>query len=167
MRQADYLRGEVMDKLIEFLFDGLLTLVLKIVGIVLVLTVLLQIYSRIGMTAPYSWTEELSRFSFIWFCFLGSCYTLRKDLHLGIDYYYDKMPLKVQKAVSVIISLLVLIFGLMLFVYGLKMMQITSFQKSPILRLNMSNMYAVLPTTGFFFTIHSIHKLIKQFKTAK
>ena len=77
------------------------------------------------------------------------------------------MPLKVQKAVSVIISLLILIFGLMLFVYGLKMMQITSFQKSPILRLNMSNMYAVLPTTGFFFTIHSIHKLIRHFKTAR
>ena len=71
-----------MEKLIDFLFDTVLAAVLKIVGIILTLTILLQIFSRFIMIHPFSWTEELSRFAFIWFCFLGAAYTLRLKLHL-------------------------------------------------------------------------------------
>lgn len=156
-----------MEKIIVFLFDKLLAFALKVVGIVLVLTVLLQIFSRIRMTAPFSWTEELSRFSFIWFCFLGSAYTLRLKLHLGIDYYYNKFSPRIRLYIDRGIYLLILFFGFLLFVYGIKMMGITSFQKSPILRISMAYMYMVLPTTGFFFIIFSFSELLLLLKRSR
>jgi len=153
-----------MDKLIDFLFDTVLTLLLKIVGFVLIGSVLIQIISRAGMTAPFSWTEELARFSFLWFCFLGSSYALRKKLHLGIDYFYLKFNFRIRFWIDFGINSLVLFFGILLFVYGIKMMGITSIQKSPILRLNMAFMYAVLPATGFLFSIFSVHQLLLLLK---
>ena len=153
-----------MERIIELLFDRFLATLIKIVGIVLILTVLIQIFSRLQMTSPFSWTEELSRFSFIWFCFLGSSYTLRKKLHLGIDYYYNKFSRPIRIWIDRAIYGLILLFGLLLFIYGIKMMGIALYQKSPILRIDMAYMYAVLPTTGFFFSVFSVHQLLLLFK---
>ena len=148
-----------MERLIGFLFDTLLAAVLKIVGILLTLTILLQIFSRFIMIHPFSWTEELSRFAFIWFCFLGSAFTLRKNLHLGIDYFYRKFNPRLRRAVEFFIQLLILFFGYLLVHFGFIMVGMTTFQKSPIMRLPMSYMYAVLPATGFFFVIFSVYQL--------
>ncbi len=150
-----------MESFVRFLFDTILATLLKVVGIVLTLAVLLQIFSRYIMIHPFSWTEELSRFSFIWFCFLGSAYTLRQKLHLGIDYFYLKFGPRMRLTIDLVINTLVLFFGGMLISFGSVMMSLTTFQKSPILRLNMSNMYMVLPVTGFFFVVFSIHQLLQ------
>lgn len=153
-----------MGKIIEILFEKILTTLLKIVGLVLTLAIVVQIFSRFIMVNPFSWTEELSRFSFIWFCFLGSSYALKKKLHLGIDYFYHKLNTEGKRRLDIVINGLVLVFGLILFFFGFRMMGITSIQRSPILRINMAFMYAVLPVTGFFFTLFSANQLKSLFK---
>ncbi len=148
-----------MDRVIEFLFEKLLPFLLKLIGFILVFAILLQIFVRFIMIHPFSWTEELSRFSFIWFCFLGSAYALKKNLHLGIDYFYKKAAPATQRKIDLFIHLLILFFGILLCYYGTIMTRISSFQKSPILRLQMSYMYIVLPITGGFFLILSGYRL--------
>jgi len=148
-----------MDRLIEFLFEKLILFLLKLIGSILLLTILLQIFVRFIMVHPFSWTEELSRFSFIWFCFLGSAYALKKNLHLGIDYFYKKAAPATRRKMDMFIHLIILFFGFLLCYYGTIMTQISSFQKSPILRLQMSYMYMVLPITGSFFLLFSGYRL--------
>lgn len=149
-----------MKRFIDILFDIVLATALKIIGMVLVLAILIQIFSRITMMHPFSWTEELSRFSFLWFCFLGSAYTLRMKLHLGIDYFYRKFSVKYKVYVDFFIQSTVIFFGYLLVHYGIVMISLTTFQKSPILRLPMASMYAVLPVTGFFFIIFSLYQVL-------
>lgn len=153
-----------MERIIRFLFDAVLARLVQLIGTILILSVLLQILSRFVMLQPFPWTEELARFSFIWFCFLGSACTLRKNLHLGIDYYYLKFNLDSRRVIDILVTIFVMVFGLLLVVLGMRMVGITGIQRSPIMRLRMSYMYAVLPVTGALYTIFSLHQLITLLK---
>jgi TRAP-type transport system small permease protein len=148
-----------MERIIVFLFDKVLATFLKVTGMVLVFSILLQIFSRIAMTHPFSWTEELSRFAFVWFCFLGSAYTLRMKLHLGIDYLYQKFGQRMRRVLDFIIQGLILFFGGLMLYTGLLMVKVTAIQRSPILRLPMSYIYVVLPICGFYIVVFSIYQL--------
>jgi len=149
-----------MERFINFVFDVLLTAALKIIGFVLTMAILLQIFSRFVMINPFSWTEELSRFAFIWFCFLGASHALRLKLHLGIDYFVLKLAPGPRRVVEALIQAVVLFFGYLMLHFGIVMMGMTTFQKSPILRWPMSTMYMVLPVTGFFFVLFSGYRLV-------
>ena len=153
-----------MERIIRIIFDQFLTRLLQLLGLMLIMAILIQIYSRFIMLRPFSWTEELARFSFLWFCLLGSAYTLRKDMHLGIDYYYLKFNPSARKIIDIFVTGLILFFGVLLIVLGMRMVVLTMGARSPIMRLPMSYMYAVLPATGFLFTIFSAHKIIELLK---
>ncbi|HOV39057.1 MAG TPA: TRAP transporter small permease [Spirochaetales bacterium] len=155
---------QTMERVVKFLFDAFIPLILKIIGIVLTITILLQVFSRFIMIHPFTWTEELSRFAFIWFCFLGSVYALRRKLHLGIDYFYRKFSSRTRKVADIFINALILFFGYILVHFGYIMIGLTSMQLSTILRIPMSYMYAVLPITGFLFFLIGLYELINLFK---
>jgi TRAP-type C4-dicarboxylate transport system permease small subunit len=148
-----------MTRIVEFLFDVVVATALKIIGTVLVVTVLAQIFSRMFMANPYSWTDELARFSFLWFCFLAAGHALRMNAHLGLDYFYRKLNPKLRVRIDLFVQALTLFFGCLLLHFGIVMMTLTAIQKSPILRLQMSWMYAVLPTAGFLFVLHSVYQI--------
>jgi TRAP-type C4-dicarboxylate transport system permease small subunit len=89
---------------------------------------------------------------------------LRRNLHLGIDYYYQKFSVGAKKGIDIFIYILILFFSFLLLYFGYIMMELTKLQMSTILRIPMSYMYAVLPVTGFFFFIYSFYSLILKFK---
>jgi len=154
-------------RIINILFNVILENILKVLGIILVIVVLIQIFARAFMANPFLWTEEVSRFIFIWFCFLGSAYVLKKNAHLSIDYFYRKFSEKTQLYVDVFIQVVAIYFGYLLLHYGIMMMQLTTMQKSPVLRLQMSYMYAVLPVVGVLFIIAGVNEVILIIKNHK
>ena len=44
-----------------------------------------QIFMRYVMGASLSWSEELSRYFFVWLTFLGAVLTFRENSHMGIE----------------------------------------------------------------------------------
>jgi len=154
-------------RIIDVLFNVILENILKVLGIILVIVVVIQIFARAFMANPFLWTEELSRFLFIWYCFLGSAYVLKKKAHLSIDYFYRKHSKKTQFIIDIFIQAMSVYFGYILLRYGFKMMQLTTMQKSPVLRLQMSYMYAVLPVVGVLFIIAGVNEVILIIKNHK
>jgi TRAP-type C4-dicarboxylate transport system permease small subunit len=144
-----------MRRFVNFLYDDLLVFVVKIVGIVMVLVLLAQVFSRLLMPVPLAWTEELSRYLFIWFCLLGCVLTLRQMQHLGIAYFYAKLPDGPRRALAIVIDVLVAVFGLFVLMKGLELIDVTSFQRSTVMRLPMKYVYLVLPIMGAMFVLHS------------
>lgn len=155
-----------MEKFIDILYEKIIGNLIKVVGIVMTVTILTQIFSRAFMKVPFSWTEELSRFMFMWFCFLGSGLALKRKAHLGIDYFVNKMNPKFRYFNQIIIDLLVGLFGFFMSYYGLSIAQIMHKQVSSVMRIPMSYFYAVIPVTGVLFLILSIYHLLKIFNIA-
>ena len=140
----------------DFLYGRVLLPLVKLLGFATVTVVLAQIASRHLMSAPFPWTEELSRFLFIWFCLLGSVVALVQRQHLGIDFVVLRLPPEMRRAALIAVDLLIALFGLFVLVKSIDLMQIASFQRSNILRIPMPYIYLAFPIMGFFFIFHGV-----------
>lgn len=140
----------------DLLYGRLLLPVVKLLGFATILVVLAQIASRHLMSMPFPWTEELSRFLFIWFCILGSVVALVQRQHLGIDFLVLRLPPPARRIALIGVDLLIGLFGVFVLVKSIDLMQIASFQRSNIMRIPMPYVYVAFPIMGFFFAFHSV-----------
>lgn len=67
------------------------TILLVLLGL-LVAVVFLQVASRFVLKLPIEWSEEMSRFLFIWFCWLGCSYATCRYHHIRITAHFRIMP---------------------------------------------------------------------------
>lgn len=58
----------------------------------LLCVVVLQIIARSVLTISIPWTEELSRFLFIWLTYIGAAIAARKGSNIVIDMLIQKIP---------------------------------------------------------------------------
>ncbi len=58
----------------------------------LVAVVFLQVASRFVLKLPVAWSEEMSRFIFIWFCWLGCSYATCSYHHIRITAHLRALP---------------------------------------------------------------------------
>lgn len=153
-----------MKKINDFIFKYLINPVVKVTGVALLLVILLQIFGRMFMKRPPAWTEEMSRFIFLWYCFLGCAVTLRHKQHLGLDYFYLKMGKKAQYIIDLCIQVLTIVFGIYCAVYGTQLLEIVTKRVAPITRLSMRYFYLVLPIMGILFVLLGLENLIDLLK---
>jgi TRAP-type C4-dicarboxylate transport system permease small subunit len=59
----------------------------------MVILVFSNVVLRYGFNLGITFSEEVSRFLFIWVVFLGAVLTLRDNAHLGVHMLTKKLPL--------------------------------------------------------------------------
>ena len=129
------------------------------IGLVMFISILAQVLTRTFLRVPFAWTDEVARFSFIWFCFLGGVLTLRYKLHLGIDYFESKMPEKMRFINRIFVCSLIIAFGLFLGILGLRLFDIVGVQVTPIMRVPMRYLYLALPVAGFLYAFLAFYQM--------
>src|SRR5436190_17263704 len=99
-----------MKRIIDAYHRLLTWLMVATVGI-LIVPVTLQIISRYTALIPsWIWTEELSRFLFIWMIMLGSMIGVREGTHFVVD-VLPQMPPRPNAVVQMLADLGVLVFA--------------------------------------------------------
>jgi TRAP-type C4-dicarboxylate transport system permease small subunit len=153
---------KVLDRSLE-------TLVIVVMA-VLVLDVLWQVFTRLILKDPSTWTEELATFMLIWVSLLGAAVALGRGAHLGIDYFVGKLPAKVRLGTEVIVFLSVSLFSLLVMVLGgidLVASNLELGQESPALRIKMGYVYLAVPISGFFLTLYGVIGLVERLQMLK
>ncbi|WP_240493081.1 TRAP transporter small permease [Kushneria phosphatilytica] len=86
--------------------DGLFALLsaLSLLGIVLV--VVLQIVSRLMLPITLAWTEELSRYLFIWMVALSAGLILRRRRHVTLELFHHRLGRRGQALYQSLVCLL-------------------------------------------------------------
>jgi TRAP-type C4-dicarboxylate transport system permease small subunit len=153
-----------VEKFIRVLYDRIVFTLVWIIGTVMSLCILIQIFGRTFMAVPFSWTDELARFALIWFCFLGGAMTLRNKLHLGIDYFESKMPAGMKFGNRIFVYALIITFGLFLGVLGTQLLGIVGKQLTPVMRIPMATVYFAIPLAGFLYAILGAWQLLCHVK---
>src|SRR6266550_5419237 len=106
-------------KKIILAYNQLLTWLMAATVGVLVLPVSLQIISRYTALIPsYIWTEELSRFLFIWMVMLGAMIGIREHSHFEVDVWPDLGP-KPTALLRIVSHVCVLAFALVFVWWGI------------------------------------------------
>ncbi|WP_169313429.1 TRAP transporter small permease [Treponema primitia] len=134
-----------MEKLIHIIFDVIIGFIIKIIGAVMITAVLLQIAFRYLPFSGMTWTEELGRLTFVWFCLLSTAVTFVKGQHLAIDYFYLKWNKTVQTIMTYVSWLLILTFSGVVSFQGFKLLEMVGKQRSPVLRLSFFWFYLSVP----------------------
>jgi len=93
-------------QILDWILDGatllLLTLLLLVVGA--------QIFARYVLNHSLFWSEELARYLFIYLVFLGAAIALRREGHIRVSFFVERLPSGLGKAVAVMGDLLLLLF---------------------------------------------------------
>ena len=115
---------------------------------VLIVPVTLQIVSRYTALIPsWIWTEELSRFLFIWMVMLGAMIGIREGTHFEVDVWPDLGP-KATALLRIVSNLFVLVFALVFVWWGVEFVRFGWSQNSELAELPMAFIFMAWPVAG-------------------
>ena len=141
-----------MGRLIGAYHRALGWLLAATVGI-LILPVTLQTFSRYTELIPsYLWTEEASRFLFVWMIMLGAMVGVREKTHFEVDVWPQLSP-RADAMLRIVSNLFVLAFALVLAWWGVEFVRFGWNQSSEIAELPMWTIFVAWPLTGVTWMI--------------
>src|SRR5216117_2400987 len=141
-----------MKKLIGW-YHRLLTRLIVATVAILVIPVTLQIISRYTQLIPsYIWTEELSRFLFIWMVMLGAMIGIREHTHFEVDVWPELKP-KANALLRIVSQLFVLVFALVFIWWGIQFVRFGWNQLSELAELPMPYIFVAWPLAGVTWLI--------------
>jgi TRAP-type C4-dicarboxylate transport system permease small subunit len=136
-----------MRKIIDA-YHQLLTWLMVATVAILIIPVTIQIVSRYTQLIPaYIWTEELSRFLFIWMVMLGAMIGIREHSHFEVDVWPELRP-RANALLRIVSHVFVLIFALVFVYWGIKFVQFGWYQESELAELPMPFIFIAWPLTG-------------------
>ena len=118
--------------------------------------VLLQVGMRYLFAYPNPWSEEVSRFCFIWMSLLGASLAVGQRAHFGFDQVTKGLAPRVKRAVEAFAGAVVLMFSLLLIATGLALVDLTMGERSSALNLPIALVYAAVPVSGVLMVIHML-----------
>ena len=115
---------------------------------VLIVPVTLQVISRYTALIPaWIWTEELSRFLFIWMIMLGSMIAVREGTHFVVD-VWPRMSPRATAALQIVANVFVLAFAIVFLWWGIQFVRFGWDQTSELADLPMPFIFAAWPVAG-------------------
>lgn len=100
-------------------------------------TVLLQVSSRLFLPFSIAWTEELSRYLFIYMVALSAGVVLRQHRNISVELFHHMLGPRMKAAFQALICLMIGLFAFLVLPYAWQYAQNGAWQTSPTLRLPM------------------------------
>lgn len=152
-----------MKKLIDAYHRLLTWLMAGTVGI-LIVPVSLQTFSRYTELIPrYLWTEELSRFVFIWMIMLGAMVAVRDRGHFEVDVWPELGP-RPDAMLRIGSNLFVLVFALVFIWWGIDFARFGWEQSSEIAELPMWTIFVAWPLAGVTWVLFLGESFVADWK---
>src|SRR5947209_18813314 len=115
---------------------------------ILIVPVTLQIISRYTALIPaWIWSEELSRFLFIWMIMLGAMIGVREGSHFVVDVLPD-LPPRANAFLQIVTNLLVLAFALVFVWWGIASVRFGWDPTSELAEVPLASLFMACPAAG-------------------
>ena len=132
---------------------------LCLAGLVIVLA--LQVVFRYGLSIGLSWSEETSRFLFIWFVYVSASLAARAGTHVRVTAFVEIVPEPARHWVRVAADLIWIAFNLLVITSGImlfyRMLHYPVYSTSLLLPL--SYIYLVIPVAHALMIFRIIQRL--------
>ncbi len=124
-----------------------------------------QVITRYVFNNPSAWTEEILTYGFVWLSILSATYVFGIREHMRLTFFLDKLSFKMRKVLEIIIELIIILFSILVFVYGgIKICSLTFIQITPALQWSTGMLYSIIPISGVLTIIFSIINIIEIIK---
>lgn len=133
-----------------------------------VVLIFIQIIMRYVFLASLSWSEELARYLFIWYTWIGASYAVAKHRHIRIEILCDLIKGKPRIMLELVVLLVWAAFSMFLAVKGVEVVRIIAVrgQLSAALQIPMALAYAAIPAGALLMSLRLIGEIVsvcKQF----
>ena len=131
---------------------------------ILIVPVTLQVVSRYTALIPaWIWTEELSRFLFIWMIMLGSMIGVREGTHFIVDVWPELAP-RPAALLQIVTNVFVLALALVFVWWGIGFVRFGWDQTSELAELPMVFIFAAWPIAGLTWVLFLGEGFVASFR---
>ena len=103
---------------------------------------------------PLFWTEELTRYLFIWIIMIGSIVAVDKKIHFNVEFIVKFFPRPFRKLLSLVENALIILFLVVLGYKGIGAYHSMSGVTTPSLSLPQFIPFSIIPVAAFFMLLH-------------
>ena len=127
----------------------------------LVLTTVWQVFSRLVLNSPVTWSEELAKVLFVWLSFLGAALVYGERGHMAVEMLARKFKSGGERAFGVWTHVVALFFGAFVLVFGgYKAAANAWTQNLTALPVTIGLVYIVIPIAGLAIVIYALAYII-------
>lgn len=139
--------------------------VVVVLFVILILLCFLQVLFRFAFNFSLSWTEELSRFVFIFLVWIAAALAVKRDRHVRveiIDLFVSKRVLGyIMTGVDIVWFSFIALVGVNAIDVAKEAMEIG--QTSPALQAPMGLVYMMIPFSLFLMCIRIVERIYRRF----
>jgi len=125
------------------------------------------IISRYVFGSPFTWTEELATFLFIWLSFIGAGIASARKKHIVADFLIQKIPAKHANIIRIIINILVLILLVLIAVGGFILQPKTATSASIALNIPRNLYYLPILIAAVYMFFVYLEETVEMFQCLK
>lgn len=125
---------------------------------------LLQLASRYLFSRPLLFTEEFSKFCYVWVAFLGLAIGHRRDRndHIRVDLFANMMPPAVKKAADIAVSLISIAILAYLTYWGVEYVEFNEYSVAASVNFPLMYVYAALPVGCALGIVNIVCRLLHK-----
>jgi TRAP-type transport system small permease protein len=125
--------------------------------------VIAAVIARYVFGTAVSWTEEVPRYLLIWISFLAAAVCVLRREHVAFDLVFYRVPPGPRRVLAIFLSLLIAIFGWIMFRYGIVFVQ--DFGPDLMETIPYTNYwyYVAMPISGFLVMIFALKLIVDEF----
>ncbi|MFO0940438.1 MAG: TRAP transporter small permease [Pirellulales bacterium] len=126
-----------------------------------------QVFSHYVLKHPFSWSDELSRFSLIWMALLAASFVMAEGKHISVDLWSTRTNVANNNRLQMLSYVLVAGCCIVLLLGGLKFVYYVHPVGSPAMGIPKSFWYAAVSVSLLLMFFHSTAGLIYMLRTGK
>ena len=127
--------------------------------------VLLQVFARVALPQVPSWTEEASRFFFMWAVAFAAGPAVREQAYVDVDSFTIHLPQKVQLGLAILLDFILVIFCAIMTYEATKLVISVEGQTSAAMLWPMKLFYASVWVQAITLTLYLARSVVRMIRT--
>ncbi len=128
----------------------------------LVVTTVWQVFSRLVLHSPVTWSEELAKILFVWLSFLGAALVYGERGHMAVEILARRFSEKTERGLAVFTHVVGLVFALVILTWGGWNAAMNAWtQNLTALPINIGSVYLVMPLAGVIMAVYAVDHIIE------
>ena len=141
---------------------GILDWTAVAISTVIALIVLIAIFFRYLIGHSLAWSDEVIRYLFVQLTLLGIALALRDCQHIRVGFFVEHLPGRMRRFMEAIGLVLVLVFNVVLVVFGMQWVFESAGFITPALGLPLNwVLFAPLPVSALLSLVYGVRRLIR------
>lgn len=150
--------------MIRRIHDNLEEILSVVLVAALCIIVTLQVFCRLVIQQPLSWSEEAATILFVWITMIGSSLALKKGEHFAVELLHRKLPPNARRAAAIVVAELVIVFSALLIWQGWDMTVRNVPVITPAMEISRAVPYSAILGGGILMFVRGVEMLVRHLR---